>query len=463
MITQPFKLNLIPGGVPVRVPVSQYDAGSRNITFSLYQGETAFSVPAGAVVTCDGAKPDRKGFSYVVTASGSAVTVTVTEQMTAVPGEAECQITIRKDGKVLGSANFLLAVEHAALPDGADISETEISTFVQIANQTAEAAQNAKETADTLDGKKAALDESTAAAITANSKLTATTSSANTARSNLTAATTAANAAKGNLETATTAANTTKTALEQPTQDALTAKTALDTANDTAESNLEALNNSAAMAQKIPKVSPAVAGNLPVLTATGELDDSGKKPGDFAPGGYGLGESAATEYDSMIGSGFIYSGSGQPDSNGAWGYQVQYTDAYGSQVVCAYDGTRRQRVKSQGVIGTWEFDNPPMYVGIEYRTTERHNGKVVYAKLVDFGALPNASTKNVAFSSTSVHVISLNLAISDGSVISAGVGYDHMYSTTKSILVGNTTTNIRVITQDNMTSLTATAIVKYTK
>ena len=145
MTTQTYNLNLIPGGSPVRVPVSQYDAGSRDIIFSLYSGSAAFSLPAGATVTVDGTKPDRKGFSYVTAASGNTVTVTVTEQMTAVPGNAECQLTVMQSGKVLGSANFLLAVERAALPDEADLSESEISSIETWKNQSLLAAETAEQ------------------------------------------------------------------------------------------------------------------------------------------------------------------------------------------------------------------------------------------------------------------------------------------------------------------------------
>lgn len=43
----------------------------------------------------------------------------------------------------------------------------------------------------------------------------------------------------------------------------------------------------------------------------------------------------------------------------------------------------------------WEWVNPPMALGVEYRTTERWEGKAVYTKLVDFGALPNTASKSV--------------------------------------------------------------------
>ena len=40
------------------------------------------------------------------------------------------------------------------------------------------------------------------------------------------------------------------------------------------------------------------------------------------------------------------------------------------------------------VDGVKEWINPPMEMDVEYRTSERHNGKVVYAQLVGMGTLP---------------------------------------------------------------------------
>ena len=39
--------------------------------------------------------------------------------------------------------------------------------------------------------------------------------------------------------------------------------------------------------------------------------------------------------------------------------------------------------------------NPSMEIGVEYRTKEKHKGKAVYVKLIDFGGLPNTSLKCV--------------------------------------------------------------------
>lgn len=43
----------------------------------------------------------------------------------------------------------------------------------------------------------------------------------------------------------------------------------------------------------------------------------------------------------------------------------------------------------------WEYINPPMAAGVEYRTVERFLGKPVYKVLINFGALPNTGSAAV--------------------------------------------------------------------
>lgn len=55
-----------------------------------------------------------------------------------------------------------------------------------------------------------------------------------------------------------------------------------------------------------------------------------------------------------------------------------------------------------------EWENPPLYSGEEYRTTERYKGKPVYMKMFAVGALPNASYKDIQYhASTDVRPISV--------------------------------------------------------
>lgn len=287
MIQQKYVLNMVPGGSPVRVNVSQYDEDSRELVFGLYSGSgsgPAFTVPDGAVVTCDGTKPDGKGFSVLAAHDGDTVTVTVTKQMTAVSGETRCQLTVNKDGAVLGSANFVLIVERGALDTDADMSESEYSVLEDLRNQTVTNAQIAQAAANEINAAQDELAAAITAAGTAKSGLETATQDAGAANTSLTTATSAANTARGNLQEATTAALEANDALAQPTADAQAAKTSLDAANQTAQDNLDALQDADAMAQKIPLVQGAAAGNVPLLNADGSLKDSGKP---LTPAGIG--------------------------------------------------------------------------------------------------------------------------------------------------------------------------------
>lgn len=99
---------------------------------------------------------------------------------------------------------------------------------------------------------------------------------------------------------------------------------------------------------------------------------------------------------------------------------------YGRMILFGYSNTVTQIVSSdmpgwknilvmrsrfQGTWSPWEYINPPMEQGKEYRTTERHNGKPVYALAFDFGALPNSDIKNVTIPKWTSHNIVFDLKI----------------------------------------------------
>ena len=57
---------------------------------------------------------------------------------------------------------------------------------------------------------------------------------------------------------------------------------------------------------------------------------------------------------------------------------------------------------------SWEYVNPPMRLGVEYRTTERYQGKPVYTKIFSFGALPNNTTKYELHGCENVNTIEIS-------------------------------------------------------
>ena len=261
MINQTYILNMVPGGTPPRIHVSQYDTDSRELVFRLYSGESgngqAFSIPSDAIVTVEGTKSDRKGFSYFASADGNMVTVTITQQMTAAKGDAISELRITQGESVLGSANFILDVEEAALGEQTDMSETEIATLETWKDQALEAARNAAESEDNAatsadkaeDKAEAAAESATAAASSQNAALSAQTA-AEMAKSQAETAQSAAEAAQSAAETAQEAAEAAKTSAQSSQQAAAlnaadaadsasaaqTARTAAQSAQQTAES-----------------------------------------------------------------------------------------------------------------------------------------------------------------------------------------------------------------------------------
>lgn len=106
--------------------------------------------------------------------------------------------------------------------------------------------------------------------------------------------------------------------------------------------------------------------------------------------------------------------------------------------------------------GEWCCENPPMTAGIEYRTTERWQGKSVYTTTVDLGNLPNNNTASVTHGRAVKTPIRCVAVLDD----SATIPYDAWGSR---VSVCATTASIVVATSYDASHLTARAQMWYTK
>lgn len=143
-----------------------------------------------------------------------------------------------------------------------------------------------------------------------------------------------------------------------------------------------------------------------------KLDDAVKEIlitlANKAPNGYGLGQIAygptfdgkPYNADGITGSGFFMCKNGTPTAD--WGAILHIQADNRKRAIQCFDaafewsgitditkGTLFKREKFESTWGPWEYINPPMAVGVEYRTTERYQGKPVYVKAVDCGAMAN--------------------------------------------------------------------------
>ena len=177
--------------------------------------------------------------------------------------------------------------------------------------------------------------------------------------------------------------------------------------------------------------------------------------------GFGLGDvqgKTINSLDEITGYGFyrIPTESGiAPDTSSNWGaIYIGSNIRYGTLIASRNNQGLVLQAVAAGVWGEFEWVNPPMQLGVEYRTTERYNGKPVYAKLVNFGALPNASNKSVA------HNLSNPLAMVDGKITDSNGSFVTNYNI-KNFAIS--TANIIIETEADMSGVSASILLKYTK
>ena len=119
---------------PPVVSVSQYDKGLRKLTFTLLDGDDPYTLPENATADIFGMKPDGNAFQYPMTlttstSAGSTASIVVQDQMATVAGCVECEVILydgSPEGDQIGSGNFKMLVEPAAVGDDADFSESDM-------------------------------------------------------------------------------------------------------------------------------------------------------------------------------------------------------------------------------------------------------------------------------------------------------------------------------------------------
>lgn len=182
-----------------------------------------------------------------------------------------------------------------------------------------------------------------------------------------------------------------------------------------------------------------------------------------APAGYGLGEEVKTvsSIDNLLVPGqYKFYNGGYPLIAGV--SETSYCDvevvSSGSgcihRITAITGGYRAERTYNGTTFGEWEWVNPPMVPGVEYRTTERFSGKPVYCKLVHCGTFPNANTKYVGHGVDNLQVVFDIFGYNDWAV---SLWEDGVTS------VRADRSNIAITTNKNLSDRNAIVCIKYIK
>lgn len=134
-----------------------------------------------------------------------------------------------------------------------------------------------------------------------------------------------------------------------------------------------------------------------------------------APGGYGLGSEPYLFLDAndCVVNGWYRDANGNA-KNVPWNFAHIFVTTYSAHIYIRQDAyitggsasapsvSHAVRIRHPDFLkendfwGPWEYESgTPMYLGTEYRTTERYFGKPVYVKMVNLGEGTNGKTVNV--------------------------------------------------------------------
>ena len=133
-------LTIAPGDVLPVVNVSQYDSAYQLNCRLWNTDDTPYLIPENANARLDMTKEDGNGVSVAMSISNANRAICylwMVLQMTTCVGDNTCEIVLvhRDDGRRLGTINFIMRVERAALRNNAVVSESQISYVQQKIDQ----------------------------------------------------------------------------------------------------------------------------------------------------------------------------------------------------------------------------------------------------------------------------------------------------------------------------------------
>lgn len=187
-----------------------------------------------------------------------------------------------------------------------------------------------------------------------------------------------------------------------------------------------------------------------------------------APDGHGLGDTTISEApnkdaNKITTTGWYMAAVNTPTS-GWWlissityedtRYQFAYANEAASSTLNGTVSQRSQKGASSGWT-PWEYINPPMKLGVEYRTTERYLGKPVYVKVVDCGNLPASGLKNIAHGIANCKPIYVYGEMSNGNTLP--------YATETNFYISADENYIQIYVTADFSGITVKATIKYTK
>ena len=158
-MTENHILQMVPGGVPLVLHVSQYDA-ERSYILTPYYGSAKYERQPDSTAVLEATKPDSTVVAIAVTyGEDGTISFNLPAAITQAAGDVRSKVSIlNESGKRVSSAKIVFAVDAAGIDTYARVSESDLELLRNIEEQTANIAENMKAAAASASAAKVSED-----------------------------------------------------------------------------------------------------------------------------------------------------------------------------------------------------------------------------------------------------------------------------------------------------------------
>lgn len=272
-MTENHILQMVPGGVPLVLHVSQYDA-ERAYILTPYYGSTKYERQPDSTAVLEATKPDSTVVAITVTyGEDGTISFNLPAAITQVAGDVRSKVSILDErGKRVSSAKIVFAVDAAGIDTYARVSESDLELLRKVEEQTANIAENAKNAAASASAARTSEENAGKSAEAAKKSADAakiSETNANSSKTEAVAAAAAAKESKDNAKNSETAAGKSAAAAKTSETNAGNFASNAKTSEDNATSAAVRAEDAAKKAEAVSAVSVATTSKAGIVKPDG--------------------------------------------------------------------------------------------------------------------------------------------------------------------------------------------------
>ena len=159
MLTQRYSIDMVPGGVPLTLHVTQYDAGMTEFVFVPFASSGAIDLSVVTTARIEATKPDRLAVVNNCTYANGEATYLLQEQLTAKEGAVWSKLVLLDaNSNVIASKAIVWEVDRPGVTDDATVSESDVPLLREAIEASAESVSSSEESEAWAVGKRNGVD-----------------------------------------------------------------------------------------------------------------------------------------------------------------------------------------------------------------------------------------------------------------------------------------------------------------